>query len=267
MRSFRAEYEDASFIEVIGYRQPLNLVWRGVNTIPAHRLMVFHESVILSYEGRRYETEPDSLVFLPAYRPVSYGRNDSDWTHSWLRFTGSPMADLFKRQGLEEGKPLAMETSGSWEPWLLGLHREMGRRPGPDMTILKGLLDIWARHIRLEIIQKKDAPSWERDVLEEARLRIDRDYLKDLSTAELADRAGMDESYFCALFRRRWGLSPLAYRLALRMEQARELLRETAFSIETVGELSGYADPYYFSRLFKRENGLSPRQFRLSRTN
>lgn len=58
------------------------------------------------------------------------------------------------------------------------------------------------------------------------------------------------------------GMPPLAYRQALRIECAKELLESSRLGFEQIVERVGYSDPVAFRRLFLRRTGLSPAQYR-----
>lgn len=45
---------------------------------------------------------------------------------------------------------------------------------------------------------------------------------------------------------------------AVRIENAKKLLKRGEYSIKEICYLSGYSDPNYFSRLFKKHEGISP---------
>ncbi|WP_300845227.1 helix-turn-helix domain-containing protein [uncultured Acetatifactor sp.] len=51
-------------------------------------------------------------------------------------------------------------------------------------------------------------------------------------------------------------------RFSIRMDRARELLKNTGYSIQEISSLVGYADPLYFSRLFQKQTGRSPSVYR-----
>lgn len=267
MTGFRAEYdgdaplmEGEDFIlEVIGFHQALPFFWPGRETIPSHRLMIFHDPVIIDYGEKQYSTKMESIVYFPPDKKVSYGKQSGEWSHSWLRFRGNYFADLLKREGLVGEAPLETGNPGIWESWLLQLYSEMSRVTKPDSFIIKGILQLLARQIHRET-----GNSESRDKLLEAKQQLDSRYTEKFSTAELAEQTGMGESYFCALFKDRWSMSPLEYRLSLRIRKAQELLKETELPIGSVGDLCGFSDPYYFSKVFKREAGVSPRNFRRS---
>lgn len=78
------------------------------------------------------------------------------------------------------------------------------------------------------------------------------------SIPEYAARCGLEPCYFISLFKEYTGLSPIAYRTVVKMNQARQLLSNTGLSIQEIAALLGYRDPLYFSRLFKKQIGLSP---------
>lgn len=51
----------------------------------------------------------------------------------------------------------------------------------------------------------------------------------------------------------------------LRMQRARDLLRNTSYSISEVGEMCGFSDPCSFARTFRTHNGMTASQWRILR--
>jgi len=88
---------------------------------------------------------------------------------------------------------------------------------------------------------------------------------EDFDLARLAARAGLSKFHFQRLFKSAVGVSPSRYHINLRMNLARQLLRETKKSIVDVALEVGYADPSYFAKLFRKETGLSPSDYRRQR--
>lgn len=91
---------------------------------------------------------------------------------------------------------------------------------------------------------------------------IASNYSRDISVAELAARAHMSESNFYAVFRRNFGMSPMAYLNRYRLSAASVLLTRTDLTIAEVASSVGYTDPLYFSRQFHRLFQSSPRDYR-----
>jgi transcriptional regulator GlxA family with amidase domain len=65
-------------------------------------------------------------------------------------------------------------------------------------------------------------------------------------------------------FKRATGVSPGRYLQQLRLEHARELLRDSNLSVTEIAAKVGYQDVAYFSTLFRLHMSLSPTAYRKS---
>ena len=83
-----------------------------------------------------------------------------------------------------------------------------------------------------------------------------------LSVQEIADAAGMSESYFSHIFKKETGHNVVDYITRLKMEKAAELLENSGAKIADVAEQIGIDNPNYFSVIFKKVMGLSPHEYR-----
>ena len=88
------------------------------------------------------------------------------------------------------------------------------------------------------------------------------DVQANFTIKEIASNIGMAESYFIRAFKKALGVTPLTFRNKKRMIVAKNLLRETDFSIHEIARLCGMDDNLYFSRFFKRFEGVSPLLYR-----
>jgi AraC family transcriptional regulator len=84
-----------------------------------------------------------------------------------------------------------------------------------------------------------------------------------ISLDALAGAAAMSRFHFSDVFRRTTGLSPYAYVIARRMEQAKLLLSTTRLPVADVAWRLGYANPAKFARQFRRATGVNPSAWRL----
>ena len=77
---------------------------------------------------------------------------------------------------------------------------------------------------------------------------------------------GYSESYFRKVCRRTLGCTPVEYFTRLRVEHAKQLLKQYRGirNIAEIAENSGFTDPYYFSRKFRQVTGMSPREYSAS---
>ncbi len=78
----------------------------------------------------------------------------------------------------------------------------------------------------------------------------------------LAACAQLSRSYLVRLFRRRTGLSPMAWLAQRRAERAAVLLLTTSMGVADIGEAVGWADPGYFARRFRAAFGMPASAYR-----
>ena len=84
---------------------------------------------------------------------------------------------------------------------------------------------------------------------------------RDFDYKEAARQSGLSYDYYKELFIKRFGMSPVKYVRALRIERACELLITGQYSISEVAEASGFENVYYFSNVFKKQLGVSPKSY------
>ncbi len=87
---------------------------------------------------------------------------------------------------------------------------------------------------------------------------IDERAFEDAPMARLYRGIGVAPAQAAALFARAFGLSPVAYRLQVRLNRARELLVSTRQNVSEAAFAVGFSDPLYFSRAFHERFGVTP---------
>jgi transcriptional regulator GlxA family with amidase domain len=87
-------------------------------------------------------------------------------------------------------------------------------------------------------------------------------YAINFTLKALAELANMSERTFSRRFKNAVGQSPLAYGNALKMQTARELLKDTNLNNSDIADHLGFKESDYFIRLFKQKNGMTPGQYR-----
>jgi len=90
-----------------------------------------------------------------------------------------------------------------------------------------------------------------------------REHLYENPTLEqLADYCGYSSSKFNAWFKESMGVTPHAYILYLKVEQAKEQLRTTDKTITEIAHNLCFNSSDYFSSVFKKYTGMTPTQYR-----
>lgn len=98
--------------------------------------------------------------------------------------------------------------------------------------------------------------------IRQAKQYIEDNYMNNLTLEELGSYLGFNPSYFSTLFKKETGYSFLEYLAKVRIEKAKELLKEPGLRIQDVSLMVGYSDVKYFTKLFIKHTGMKPKEFR-----
>jgi two-component system response regulator YesN len=98
-------------------------------------------------------------------------------------------------------------------------------------------------------------------------IRMARQYIREhasepLTLEEVSGVAGFNPSYFSTLFKKETGQNFVEYLSQVRMDRAKELLKESNLSIAKICEQVGYADLKHFTKNFRKNTGIRPSEFR-----
>jgi len=86
----------------------------------------------------------------------------------------------------------------------------------------------------------------------------------DLSLQALANESGYSRVHFVRMFRAATGYSPHNYLLNVRLERARELLKNPSLSLIDIALDCGFSSHSHMSRLFHKSVGVTPSTYRRS---
>lgn len=87
-------------------------------------------------------------------------------------------------------------------------------------------------------------------------------YREKIYISDLAGRVNLNEQYFCRLFKKAIGCSPIEYLNEYRVRQARQLLEKTDLQVMEVCLECGYNNLGNFLREFRKYTGTTPLQYR-----
>ncbi|GHT40641.1 XylR family transcriptional regulator [Planctomycetales bacterium] len=99
-------------------------------------------------------------------------------------------------------------------------------------------------------------------ILNKALRFIRVEVVQNLRVNDVVREVGVSRGTLNNLFQKHLRSTPLKEILRVRMEWAKELLRDTQFPITEISQMIGYQTPEYFSRAFTREVGNTPRDYR-----
>ncbi|MGI2297007.1 helix-turn-helix domain-containing protein [Paenibacillus sp. GXUN7292] len=78
---------------------------------------------------------------------------------------------------------------------------------------------------------------------------------------QLCNKFNINKTYLNMVFRRITGQSVHAYCVSLKIELAKEMIREEQYNYTEISERLGYGSIHYFSRRFKSETNMTPTEY------
>ncbi|PRD43797.1 AraC family transcriptional regulator [Phyllobacterium phragmitis] len=87
---------------------------------------------------------------------------------------------------------------------------------------------------------------------------IEENCLRSIRLRELADRAGLSETYFSHAFKASTGIPPHQWQMQARIRKAQEFMNRKTVSLTSVASAAGFSDQAHFTRVFKRFVGVTP---------
>ena len=105
------------------------------------------------------------------------------------------------------------------------------------------------------------------DVLMSEKIKISIDYILrhlhyDLSLKEIADNAGLSETYFSALFKKETGETVSEFIQKSRVKEAQSMIQYSEYSLNEIGQYLGFCSQSHFSKTFRKYTGMTPGQYR-----
>jgi two-component system response regulator YesN len=98
--------------------------------------------------------------------------------------------------------------------------------------------------------------------IRQAKKYIEENYMNNITLEELGAHIGFNPSYCSSIFKKETEMSFIEYLSKIRVEKAKDLLRESDLRIQDVCLMVGYNDVKYFTKSFIKHTGLKPNEYR-----
>ncbi|GIO70079.1 AraC family transcriptional regulator [Paenibacillus sp. FSL M7-1455] len=134
-----------------------------------------------------------------------------------------------------------------------GAEGPYGKGPAEESTYVQ----LAIRQIREEREQNTT------NMLDKALAYIRERFQEELSLEDAAEHVHLNPYYFSKVFKQQTGETFIDYVTRLRIDKAKDLMKNGELSLKEVCYAVGYKDPNYFSRVFKKVTGVSPSEYRV----
>jgi len=156
------------------------------------------------------------------------------------------------------------------DPYTEELIRRNSSAFGCEQLIAMRLESLFISLIRRYRMKKNDEISDERDSSkrrkDEVRLRQICDFLmenieKDLSSHDIQKQFFISESSLQKLFQHKIGCGAIQHFQRMKIDRAKELIREKKLNFSEISEKLSFSSIHYFSRRFKAITGMTPSEY------
>ena len=91
---------------------------------------------------------------------------------------------------------------------------------------------------------------------------IELHYMENLYLDHIAEVMETSPKYFSSYFKKTFGVNYVEYLNKVRLSHAREMLKDTTYTVAEIGEKTGYHNSSTFSTTFRKYYGISPSDYR-----
>ena len=129
----------------------------------------------------------------------------------------------------------------------------------PSLKYLSNYLIILLERLALTLKGIVNEPD---NLAEAVKEYINLNFDKNITLSSLSEIFFVSPFHISHIFKENFGISPIQYLINVRMNEAKNLLSDSNYSIQEIARKAGYPNANYFNILFKRFTGKSPGMFR-----
>ena len=232
-------------------------------TISHYFISYFRTDYVAELEGEMVIGKAGDYIILEPGRVVYHGPSPEalqGFRNDWLYASGDDFKELLARYPLPLNTPFRLDGSLYLASAIERIHKEksfsrIGFAEKCDMIMGDTIIDMYRAF-------EKSGVATVNDKLEFARGLIMQEYAKQWTVERIAALTGYSPSRFAALYKAKYGISPIDNLIHRRLEIAKLLIRYEKMPMTEIASAVGFSSIHYFSKYFKKKEGLSPTEYK-----
>lgn len=205
----------------------------------------------------------DGFMLFPGewhrYKPAQ----ETGWTETWVGFSGKIADFVMKAPFFERKKPVINNCANMLVKNLFNsLYQLISEEPFGYRRTASGI----CLQLLSEIcnIQKgSEVKVQASSLVSKAKYLMHKKIDEEIDFHSFCKNHGISYSKFRSDFKLETGFAPLQYFLLMKVEKAKDLLKNTDIRAKQIAYSLGFKSDHYFSRIFKLKTGLTPLNFRV----
>ncbi|WP_044932021.1 AraC family transcriptional regulator [Butyrivibrio sp. AC2005] len=220
----------------------------------------------LHYDNRDYSLSTGDCVFIDCEKAYSHRTNEPNlWTLRWCHFYGAFLHAIYQKYCERGGRPIfrPKDVNIIIDVWKKLMATAASSDYMRDMLINQHLSELmvcimsesWHPENQENLPKKKS-------LMYPVKEYLDKNYRQKITLDGLSEMFFINKYYLAKTFKDQYGQSINSYLLNTRITKAKQLLRFTDKSVESIGIECGLGAAHYFSSKFKEIEGVPPSVYR-----
>ena len=240
-----------------------HFTWESGRIIDAFQIVLITRGRGMFESSRTEGAQPIKAGSLFLLFPSVWHRYAADprvgWTENWVECRGRAFDTALASGALNPEHPTQLANKD-----LAHVFNEIHAWAARDSLANQGIIS--ALSLQLLALLLRDATpvnsNQEAKLIQRAMmLMLERSH-EPLNMPQLARELNIGYTRFRELFKAHAHISPKQYHLRIRLDRARDLLRNTDKPLKEIAQLLGFHSAFHFSYQFRVTQGLSPRAWR-----
>ena len=185
-------------------------------------------------EGQFFVIRPDEITTYTADK-------DNPWEYIWIAFR-SDGTKYF------DGNTSVFDTPHGLDDKLIGIMSEEHLSHEGYLAVIYDIIYNASHGSEVHTGDEK---------IRRIRRYIKYNYMLPITVNSISDSFGFDRTYLYRAFKTRYGIGIKEYIISVRMEKAKEFLKN-GYTVKESAHMVGYDDEFNFSKVFKARYGISP---------
>jgi AraC-like DNA-binding protein len=205
----------------------------------------------------------NAFLFFPLEEQRYYSSTDDPWDIRWVHFSGDKLSEFLIEHGFHRSSLWTFHQLKPLEDTYKELY-EASRDPTIlQETKLSALTYAFLVEFMGHAVAYSPGKSPVTNRIPELLPLMQEQAPQPFDLAYWASLADVSSYYFCKLFRKSTGMTPLQFMTSCRMQFGKQMLLEQPnLPVQQIALETGYSSASYFNKRFMEHEGMTPSQFR-----
>lgn len=223
----------------------------------------------LIYNGEKHYLREKDLLWIDCRKHHSYKELSGDWKFIWVHIYGSTISEYYSI--FEKNTGVVFGVNQEIEDEIKAKHKQlMDLSTESSLTNELKISSIICEMITLLCMNSLNYATDSKvnitesvpTVIKSIAIYVEENYAKEISLDHLEDIFFISKYYISREFKRYMGIGIWDYLTGLRLNYAKEQLRDTSDSISNIATSCGIPNVSHFINVFKTREGVTPLVYR-----